>query len=83
MDKGINKKEENMLERIRPERHISAMMTLATIRFIKEECNKSAHCKDCRFYDRDSYEYSCCIHQDEYSDPSDWDEYDLTERIYK
>ena len=81
MDKRMNEKEKCMLEEIRPERHISAMMTLATIKFIKDECNKNERCSTCKFYARSAM--CCCFHKEEYDTPSEWDEYDLTERIYK
>jgi len=75
----MGEREKMMLERIRPERHESAMMTLATIKFIKEECKKTRICSSCKFSDNIS---DCCF-CDEYKTPEYWDEYDMTERIYK
>lgn len=79
----MDERKKVMLEKLKPERHISAMMTLATIKFIKEECRKNVRCTDCRFYNEKNPRWKLCYicGRDEY--PSEWDEYNLTERIYK
>lgn len=79
----MDEREKLMLAKLRPERHASAMMALATIRFIKEECKKNIKCECCRFFDEKAKYWNPCCFCGEDDTPSDWDEYDLTERIYK
>lgn len=79
----MDEREKMMLERIKPERHISAAMTLATIKLIKEECRKNTACECCRFYEPRNVEWNPCYFCGADVNPTDWDEYDLTERIYK
>lgn len=70
----MEEREKMMLEKIRPERHLAALITLASIKIIKE-C--------CRFYDARNVEWNPCYFYGADVNPTDWDEYDLTERMYK
>lgn len=79
----MDEREKVMLERVKPERHISAKMTLATLKFIKEECRKNVRCTYCRFYNEKEAYYSPCYLCGQERTPEDWNEYELTERIYK
>lgn len=78
----MDEREKLMLEKIRPERHLSAMLTLANIKFIKEECSKNRNCVNCRFHIKSSECLTECI-LNMGSLPEDYNEYDITERIYK
>lgn len=79
----MDEREKMMLERIKPERHISAMMTLETIKYIKEECRKNKKCECCRFHKAKNVDWDTCYFCGADVNPMDWNEYDLTERIYK
>lgn len=75
----------NLMERLPKEKHECAMLTLATLAFIKEECKRNEYCITCRFYDeRKKYWNPCCLCSETgHENPSDLNEYDITERIYK
>ena len=79
----MESKEKEMLERLKPERHRSAMMTLATIKYIKEECKRNIACEYCKFYGIKNVNWAPCYFCGVDVNPTNWDEYELVERIYK
>lgn len=79
----MDERKEIMLEKIRPERHLAAVMTLENIKYIKEECKKNIRCRNCKYYNEEGRLYDPCLLSGENIMPDDWDEYEITERMYK
>lgn len=79
----MDEKMKRLIERIPKEKHEFAMLTLTILASIKDECWKNKCCESCRFYEyENNYVAPCCFLGDERY-PKDWNEYDMTERIYK
>lgn len=72
-----------MLKKIRPERHLTAVITLEYIKYIKEECKKNKRCTNCKYYNEKERLYGPCLFSGEYTTPNDWNEYEITERMYR
>lgn len=73
-----------MLDKIKVERHLAAVMTMENIKYIKEECKTVKHCYECKYYNKkDEYYNPCLFGMNTDHSPEDWDEYEITERMYK
>lgn len=79
----MDEREKIMYKRLEPKAHENAKVILSILKSIKDECKKNICCETCKYCRESERYYNPCAFSGDDNDPKDWNEYDLTERIFK